>query len=201
MKKAKIVATLGPASRTPDRLREMISAGMNVARVNMSHGAHESHAETIQTVRAVAAELDHPIAILLDLCGPKIRTGLLKDHQPVNLQEGQGLTITTRDVIGDSSIISTGYTHLPQDVKIGDRILLADGLIELRVEQVGQADVTCRVINGGELGENKGINVPGVKLSAPSLTEKDRADLSFGLQQKVEYVALSFVRSSRDCIG
>ena len=201
MKKAKIVATLGPASRAPELLREMISAGLNVARVNMSHGDHESHAETIQTVRAIAAELNSPIAILLDLCGPKIRTGPLKDHKAVNLQEGQELTITTRDVFGDSSLISTGYTHLPQDVKIGDRILLADGLIELRVEQVGQTDVICRVINGGALGENKGINLPGVKLSAPSLTEKDRADLSFGLKQQVDYVALSFVRSARDCIG
>jgi pyruvate kinase len=201
MKKAKIVATLGPASRAPELLRGMISAGMNVARVNMSHGTHESHAETIQTVRAIAAELNLPIAILLDLCGPKIRTGPLKDHLPINLHEGQALTITTRDVAGDTSLISTGYGRLPQDVKIGDRILLADGLIELRVEQVGQTDVICRVVNGGELGENKGINVPGVKLSAPSLTEKDRADLSFGLRQKVDYVALSFVRSARDCIG
>jgi pyruvate kinase len=201
IKKAKIVATLGPASRAPDRLRELILAGMNVARVNMSHGAQESHAETIQTVRAVAAELNSPIAVLLDLCGPKVRTGLLRDHRPVNLREGQELTITTRDVIGDSSVISTGYAHLPHDVKVGDRILLADGMIELQVEQVMQTDVICRVINGGELGEHKGINVPGVKLSAPSLTEKDRADLSFGLQQKVDYVALSFVRSARDCIG
>jgi pyruvate kinase len=201
MKKAKIVATLGPASCGPDRLRELILAGMNVARVNMSHGAHESHAETIQTVRAIAAELKRPVAVLLDLCGPKIRTGLLKDHQPIHLREGQQLKITTRDVIGDESVISTSYTHLPQDVKVGDRILLSDGLIELRVEQVAQTDVICRVSNGGELGENKGINLPGVKLSAPSLTEKDRVDLSFGLQQKVDYVALSFVRSSRDCIG
>ncbi|MGH9766108.1 MAG: pyruvate kinase, partial [Blastocatellia bacterium] len=195
MRKAKIVATLGPASCAPDRVRELVLAGMNVARVNMSHGTHESHAETIQTVRAIASELKTPVAVLLDLCGPKIRTGLLKDHQPINLQEGQELTITTRDAIGDSSIISTGYMSLPQDVKAGDQILVADGLIELRVEQVGQTDVLCRVINGGELGEHKGINVPGVKLSAPSLTEKDRADLSFGLQQKVDYVALSFVRS------
>jgi pyruvate kinase len=201
IRKAKIVATLGPASRAPERLRELISAGMNVARVNMSHGSHESHAETIQTVRAIAAELNRPVAVLLDLCGPKIRTGSLKDHQPINLREGQRLTITTRDLVGDASIISTSYSHLPQDVKVGDRILLSDGLIELRVEQVSQTDLLCRVINGGELGENKGINVPGVKLSAPSLTEKDRADLSFGLRQKVDYVALSFVRSARDCIG
>jgi pyruvate kinase len=116
------------------------------------------------------------------------------------LLDGKGLTITTRDVIGDSSVISTGYAHLPQDVKVGDRILLADGMIELQVERIAQTDVICRVIHGGELGEHKGINVPGAKLSAPSLTEKDHADLSFGLRQKVDYVALSFVRSARDCI-
>jgi pyruvate kinase len=201
MKKAKIVATIGPASRVPERLRALMQAGMNVARVNMSHGSHETHAATIQAVRETAAELKHPIAILLDLCGPKIRTGQLKDHQAVQLVAEQTLTITTREVEGDASLVSTSYANLPQDVNLGDRILLADGLIELRVEQISKTDVVCRVINGGSLGESKGINVPGVKLSAPSLTEKDRQDLTFGLQQQVDYVALSFVRSARDCIG
>lgn len=205
MRRAKIVATIGPASRSPERIRELILAGMDVARVNMSHGAHESHAETIRNLREVASELNRPLAILLDLCGPKIRTGKLKDGQPIRLHADQRLTITTREIIGqeagDETVVSTSYTPLPQDVKAGDRILFADGLIELRVEAVGKTDVSCRVINGGLLGENKGINVPGVKLSAPSLTEKDRADLSFGLEQKVDYVALSFVRSARDCIG
>lgn len=174
---------------------------MDVARLNMSHGTHEAHAENILHLRAIATELNRPLAILLDLCGPKIRTGKLKDGQPIRLQAGQLLTITTREVVGDASTVSTSYTPLPQDVKIGDKILFADGMIELRVEQVGKTDVICRVLNGGELGENKGINLPGVKLSAPSLTEKDRADLTFGLQQQVDYVALSFVRSARDCIG
>lgn len=201
MRRAKIVATIGPASRSPERLRELMLAGMDVARVNMSHGTHESHAETIQNIRAVATELNRPMAILMDLCGPKIRTGKLKDGTLVHLVKGQQLTITTRDIVGDETIVSTSYTPLPQDVKSGDRILFADGLIELRVEQTNKTDIICRVINGGDLGENKGINVPGVKLSAPSLTEKDRVDLSFGLQQKVDYVALSFVRSARDCIG
>jgi pyruvate kinase len=201
MKKAKIVATIGPASQAPEKLRELMLAGMNVVRVNMSHGSHDSHAATIQTARAVATELNHPLAILLDLSGPKIRTGTLRDHQPVRLQADQQLTITTRDVVGDASVVSTGYAHLPNDVNAGDRILLSDGLIELRVEQTTPTDVITRIINGGELGEHKGINVPGVKLSAPSLTEKDRADLTFGLQQEVDYVALSFVRSARDCIG
>jgi pyruvate kinase len=201
MKKAKIVATIGPASQAPEKLRELMLAGMDVVRVNMSHGSHESHAATIQTARTVATELNHPLAILLDLSGPKIRTGTLRDHQPVRLQADQQLTITTRDIVGDATIVSTGYIHLPNDVNAGDRILLSDGLIELRVEQTTTTDVVTRVINGGELGEHKGINVPGVKLSAPSLTEKDRADLTFGLQQEVDYVALSFVRSARDCIG
>ncbi|MDX2039996.1 MAG: pyruvate kinase [Acidobacteriota bacterium] len=201
MRRAKIVATIGPASRSPEALRELILAGMDVARLNMSHGTHEAHAETINHLRAIAAELNRPLALLLDLSGPKIRTGKLKDGQPIRLQADQLLTITTRDVVGDESTVSTSYAPLPQDVKVGDRILFADGLIALRVEQITKTDVTCRVLNGGELGENKGINLPGVKLSAPSLTEKDRADLTFGLQHKVDYVALSFVRSARDCIG
>ena len=201
MRRAKIVATLGPASCSPEQLRALILAGVDVVRVNMSHGTHETHAVTIKNCRTVAAELNRPLAILLDLCGPKIRTGLLEGHKPVYLQAGQELTLTTRDVVGNSTLISTSYSHLPHDVNAGDRILFADGLIELRVEQIGKTDLRCRVINGGELGEHKGINLPGIKISAPSLTEKDRADLSFGLQQKVDYVALSFVRSARDCIG
>lgn len=201
MRRAKIVATIGPASRSPERLRELMTAGMDVVRVNMSHGSHDVHAETIAAARRIAQELDRPLAILLDLSGPKIRTGRLRDHQPVRLETGQTLTITTRDVEGDASIVSTNYLSLPQEVSIGCRILLADGLIELVVESLTAHDVVCRVSNSGELGENKGINVPGARLSAPSLTEKDRADLKFGLEQEVDYVALSFVRSARDCIG
>jgi pyruvate kinase len=201
MRRAKIVATIGPASRSPERLHALIGAGLDVVRVNMSHGAHNSHAETIKNARRIASALNRPIAILLDLCGPKIRTGLLKENKPVKLESGERLTITTRDIAGDTSIVSTSYANLPRDVSEGDRILLSDGLIELRVEQVGEEEVVCRVINGGELGEKKGINLPGIKISAPSLTEKDRADLRFGLEQEVDYIALSFVRSARDCIA
>ncbi len=201
MRKAKIVATLGPASNSPDKLRALLLAGMDVARVNMSHGAHERHAETIRLAREIAAELNRPLAILLDLSGPKIRTGKLRDGLPIRLNQGDTLTITTRDVVGEAGLVSTTYTHLPKDVNSGDRILLADGMIELRVERVAAPDVLCRVVNGGELGENKGINLPGVKISAPSMTEKDHADLRFGIEQNVDYVALSFVRSARDCIG
>ena len=201
MRKAKIVATIGPASRSPEQLHSLMMAGMDVMRVNMSHGSHEYHAEAIRNARQIAAEIGRPLAVLLDLSGPKIRTGKLKDHQPIFLVEGQALTITTRDVPGDSTLLSTSYANLPKDVSTGDRILLSDGLIELQVEQIGNTEVECRVLNSGHLGENKGINLPGVKLSAPSLTEKDRGDLKFGLEQQVDYVALSFVRSARDCIG
>jgi pyruvate kinase len=201
MRRAKIVATIGPASRSPERLRALMLAGMNVVRVNMSHGAHADHAETIRVAREVAVELDRPLAILVDLSGPKIRTGRLRDHKPVQLEAGKKLTITTRDVEGDEKIVSTSFANLPQDVSIGNRILLSDGLIELFVESVTPQDVVCHIVNGGELGEKKGINVPGARLSAPSLTEKDRLDLKFGLEQEVDYIALSFVRSARDCIG
>lgn len=201
MRRAKIVATIGPASSTPEKLRSLLLAGMDVVRVNMSHGDHISHATTISTAREIAAELERPLAILLDLSGPKIRTGLLAEHQPIELTTGQKLVITTKDVTGDTSRVSTSYARLPQDVTCGDRILLADGLIELVVEATTPSEVMCRVVNGGLLGEHKGINVPGARISAPSLTEKDHADLKFGLNQQVDYVALSFVRNARDLIG
>jgi pyruvate kinase len=201
MRRAKIVATIGPATCSPEQLRALILAGMNVARVNMSHGSHQTHAEVIHNARLLSAEVDHPLAFLLDLSGPKIRTGALKDHRPIQLQTGQRFTITTQEIAGDSSIVSTSYSLLPQDVKIGDSILLADGSIELRIEKISGSEIICRVINGGELGENKGINLPGVKISIPSLTEKDHTDLRFGLEQKVDYIALSFVRSAQDCVA
>ncbi len=201
MRRAKIVATIGPASSTPEKLRALLLAGMDVVRVNMSHGDQTRHAATISTAREIARDLRRPLAILLDLSGPKIRTGRLVDHRPIELSAGQELIITTQDIIGDCSRISTSYARLPQDVSPGNRILLADGLIELVVEQTVASEVVCRVLNGGLLGESKGINVPGARLSAPSLTEKDHLDLKFGLEQEVDYVALSFVRSARDLIG
>ncbi|MCI0659872.1 MAG: pyruvate kinase, partial [Acidobacteria bacterium] len=200
MRRAKIVATIGPATSSHEQLRALILAGMDVVRVNMSHGSHQTHAETIQNARFISAELGRPLAILLDLSGPKIRSGALEDHRPIELHTDQLFTITTRQITGDSSLVSTNYALLSEDVKTGDAILLADGAIELRVEAVSGTDIVCRVINGGELGENKGINLPGVKISIPSLTEKDHADLRFGLEQQVDYLALSFVRSAQDCL-
>jgi len=198
MPKTKIVGTIGPASRDPETIRALIRAGLNVARLNFSHGTHDDHASAIRLVRAAAAELDAPVAILQDLQGPKIRTGALAGGQPVALADGALVTITTRPVTGSAHLVSTTYAALPAEVKPGDRILVDDGLIALKVIATTATDVQCQVVHGGLLREHKGINLPGVALSTPALTDKDRADLLFGLQQGVDYVALSFVRRARD---
>src|SRR5271167_2960170 len=195
---SKIVCTIGPATRTPRMIRKLLQAGMDVARLNFSHGSHESHAETIAMLRAAAAEFHRPLAILGDLQGPKIRTGSLAGGGTVMLRTGQTFTITTARILGDSTRVSTTFTQLPREVKKADRILLSDGLIELRVEKVQRREVICRVVNGGTLGENKGINLPGVKLKVPALTSKDREDLRFALKHGVDYIAVSFVRRPED---
>ncbi|MGH9793336.1 MAG: pyruvate kinase [Candidatus Acidiferrales bacterium] len=197
-RRAKIVCTLGPASSTAEIIDLLVQAGLDVARLNFSHGTHEAHAATIAAIREVSGRYERPVAILADLQGPKIRTGRLRDGKPVTLRDGQLLTITTRDVPGDETRISTNYTALPEEVKPGDRILLSDGLIELRVRGASGTEVQCDVVNGGELGEKKGINLPGVALKVRAVTEKDHADLAFALQQGVNYVAVSFVRSAQD---
>jgi len=171
---------------------------MNVARLNFSHGTHEEHAKNISNLRAAASAMKETIAILADLQGPKIRTGVLAGGGPVILRAGQEFTITTAKILGDSTRVNTVFETLPREVKAGDRILLSDGLIELRVRQVRKNDVVCNVLNGGALGENKGINLPGVKLRVPALTPKDKADLRFALAHGVDYVAVSFVRRPED---
>ena len=198
MRRTKIVCTIGPATESEAQLEQLMRAGMNVARLNFSHGTHQEHEQVIERVRAISARLGYPVAILQDLQGPKIRTGVLQDGKPITLFDGMQVTITTRDVGGNTQLISTTYKPLPQDVKIGDRILLDDGLLELRVIGKSDTDVECAVVHGGELGEHKGINLPGVAVSAPALTEKDRDDLQFGIAHGVDYVALSFVRSPED---
>src|SRR5579863_10326200 len=179
---AKIVCTIGPASNSEELIRELMLAGMDVARLNFSHGAHEEHLQVIGRLRKVAAELDRSICILQDLQGPKIRTGRLKDHAPITLKTGQLVTITSADVLGSSEVIATTYRELSNDVKPGEHILLSDGRIELVITQIVDGNVVCRVLNGGALGEHQGINLPGTKVSIPSLTEKDEADLDFGLK-------------------
>jgi pyruvate kinase len=176
----------------------LLEAGMDVARLNFSHGTHEEHAQRIATLREAARTLDRPLAILQDLQGPKIRTGPLVGDQPVQLHTGQRFDITTQEIVGTAARVSTTYTPLPHDVQPGDRILLSDGLIELRVLDTTDDEVHTEVVFGGELREHQGINLPGVNVSAPALTPKDAADLEFGLEQGVDYVALSFVRRAAD---
>jgi pyruvate kinase len=200
MRRTKIVATLGPATNTPERIAGLIRAGMNVARLNFSHGTHADHAARIAMVRRAAAESGKHVAILQDLQGPKIRTGSLEGGQPVDLVAGARFVITTDPVIGTAEKVSTTYRSLPHDVRPRDRILLSDGLIELNVISHGDTDVETEVVHGGRLKEHQGINLPGVRVSAPAATEKDLIDLQFGLEQDVDYVALSFVRKASDIL-
>src|SRR6202047_2756279 len=197
---SKIVCTIGPASRSPRIIDRLLRAGMDVARLNFSHGTHANHAENIAVLRAAAMHLHKPLAILADLQGPKIRTGALAGGVPVVLRAGQKFVITTARVLGDSTRVSTGFKPLPREVHRGDRILLSDGLIELRVEQVRGREVICEVVNGGALGEHKGINLPGIKLRVPALTSKDREDLLFALKHGANYIAVSFVRRPEDVV-
>jgi pyruvate kinase len=197
---SKIVCTIGPASRSPKMIDRLLRAGMDVARLNFSHGTHEQHAKNISVLRAASSEHEKPIAVLADLQGPKIRTGALAGGGPVVLRAGQRFVITTARVLGDSTRVNTTFTPLPREVHRGDRILLSDGLIELRVEQVRDGQVICEVVNGGALGEHKGINLPGVKLRVPALTPKDRADLLFALKHGADYIAVSFVRRPEDVL-
>src|SRR6202166_1215897 len=197
---SKIVCTIGPASRSPRIIERLLRAGMDVARLNFSHGSHANHAECIAILRAAAMHLHKPIAILADLQGPKIRTGPLAGGAPVVLRTGQRFIITTAKVLGDSTRVSTVFRPLPREVHRGDRILLSDGLIELRVQQVRGPEVICEVINGGALGEHKGINLPGIKLKVPALTSKDREDLAFAMKHGANYIAVSFVRRPEDVL-
>ncbi|MGE5322461.1 MAG: pyruvate kinase [Actinomycetota bacterium] len=197
-RKTKIVCTLGPASNSETVLRDLMRLGMDVARLNFSHGTHDEHARTIERVRKMAEKEGRTICILQDLQGPKIRTGRLKYRTPVALKSGSHLTITPRDIAGTAQVIPTTFKTLAREVQPGSRILLSDGLIELLVLGVQGDDVQCEVINGGMLGEHKGINLPGTVVSVPSLTEKDEKDLEFGIRHAVDMIAVSFVRTADD---
>jgi pyruvate kinase len=197
-RRSKIVATLGPASSNETTFRALVRAGLDVARLNFSHGTRPEKLKLIEMVRSVAAEEGKSICILGDLQGPKIRTGRLENRTPVQLEAGQKLTITPRDIPGTASVLSTTFPTLAENLGSGARILLSDGLIELRVIAVTGEDVDCEVINGGLLGENKGINLPGIAVRVPSLTEKDEADLEFAVKNGVDALAVSFVRTGDD---
>lgn len=197
MRRTKIVCTIGPASESEPILRRLVLAGMDVARLNFSHGSHESHAEKFRLIRALAAEAGRPVAILQDLAGPKIRIGTLAGG-PITLRPDEEFRLTAREVPGDSREVSVSYKQLPEDVRPGDTLLLADGALEMGVLEVDGPDIRCRVVTGGVLSSHKGINLPSRSIRAPILTEKDRHDLAFGLELGVDFVALSFVRSAAD---
>ncbi|MBV9479327.1 MAG: pyruvate kinase [Acidobacteria bacterium] len=198
IRRAKIVCTIGPASNTEGAMRDLMRLGMDVARLNFSHGTHAQHARHIARLRRVARREERTICVLGDLQGPKIRTGRLKGHAPIRLTTGSRIRLTPREVAGTEEVISTSFPGLTGEVEPGSKILLSDGLIELRVSRIQGDDVECEVITGGLLGEQQGMNLPGALVSLPSLTDKDRADLQFGIKHGVDLVALSFVRSAAD---
>ncbi|HHL72700.1 MAG TPA: pyruvate kinase, partial [Bacteroidetes bacterium] len=196
MRRTKIVSTIGPASESEEMLSRMIDAGMNIARLNFSHGTHEDHARVIQRIRKVSNEKNMPVAILQDLSGPKIRIGIMK--KPVELKSGDRFTLFFDDREGDETGVSTTYKDIRFAVEAGDTILLADGAISMQVEEKSDEGILCKVVVGGTLSSKKGINLPTSTLAIPSLTEKDRADLQFGIEHGVDLVALSFVRRPGD---
>jgi pyruvate kinase len=198
MRRAKIVCTLGPASRSPEVIGQLMDAGLNVARLNFSHGSHEDHARTFKLVREQAERRGVPVAILQDLQGPKIRVRKMRGGS-VSLQKGRELVLTAEEIEGTAERVPHSYGPLARDVEPGDRILLDDGRLELSVKETDDKDeVRCEVVAGGELSDRKGMNLPGVKLSTAALTDKDRADLAFGVELGVDYVAISFVRRPED---
>jgi pyruvate kinase len=197
VRRAKIVCTLGPAVSTPEMIRALVDAGMDVARLNMSHGSHEDHERMYRLVRQASDASGHGVGIFADLQGPKIRLERFAEG-PVRLLQGQAWTITTRDVQGDRTIAGTTYAGLPGDVKVGDPILIDDGKVRLRVASVTDTDVETEVLVGGQVSNNKGINLPGVAVSVPALSDKDAEDLRFALKLGVDYIALSFVRHAGD---
>lgn len=197
MKKTKIICTMGPNTNDRELIKQLALAGMDIARFNFSHGDHEEQAGRFALVESVRSELNLPIATLLDTKGPEIRTGLLKDDKKVTLVENQKYTLTTRDIVGDDKIGHITYDGLPKDISKGNTILIDDGLIELRVEDVVDGtEIVCRVINGGELGSKKGVNVPNVSIRLPGITQKDKDDIIFGIEQGFDFIAASFVRNA-----
>ncbi|HUS83895.1 MAG TPA: pyruvate kinase [Anaerolineales bacterium] len=200
-RKAKIIATVGPASSSRTMLKRLLQAGVDVIRLNFSHGTYDDHAKVIKDLRSVAKKENKSLTILQDLQGPKLRTGMLENAEAVILSPGEKIILTSRDVVGTKDAIHVNYDSFAQDINEGDRILLDDGRIELLVTSIAGDDVSTKVIFGGKLGNKKGINLPGVNLSAPSLTTKDLQDIEFGLAHDVDAIALSFVRRAEDVIS
>ncbi|MEG0379794.1 MAG: pyruvate kinase, partial [Eubacterium sp.] len=200
MKKTKMVCTLGPASDSKEILAQMIEGGMNVARLNFSHGNHEEHAGRIQRIKEVRKALSIPVALMLDTKGPEIRTGDLKEGK-VELETGKQIILTTEQISGDANRVSVSYEGLAEDLSVGNKVLIDDGLIELNVDKIEGTEIFCTIENGGLLGSKKSANIPNVAINLPGLTPKDESDLIFGIQQKVDFVAASFVRKPQDVIA
>ncbi|PPK78797.1 pyruvate kinase [Lacrimispora xylanisolvens] len=196
MKRTKIICTMGPNTNDRALMKSLAEHGMDIARFNFSHGDYEEQKERLDMLKSIRQELDLPIAALLDTKGPEIRTGLLKDGKKVTLKEGDTYVLTTEEIVGDESKGHINYDGLNSDVVAGNRILIDDGLIELEVLEVKGSEIICRIVNGGELGERKGVNVPNVKIKLPALTDKDKADICFGIEQGFDFIAASFVRTA-----
>lgn len=199
MRRTKIVCTIGPASESVEQLCQLIEKGMNVARLNFSHGSHEEHGQRIKNIREAVKLTNKQVAIMLDTKGPEIRTGILKAGK-ITLETGKKITLTTEVIEGDEDRLTVNYAGLPEDVKAGDQILLDDGLVALKVLEVEGTEIYCEILNGGEISNRKGVNVPGVNINLPAITEKDIADIKFGIEQKVDFIAASFIRSAGDVL-
>ena len=199
MKKTKIICTMGPNTNDAGLKRALVQNGMDIARFNFSHGDHEEQKDRMDMLKKIREEENKPVAILLDTKGPEIRTGILKDGKKINLQAGNLFTLTTEDIVGDESKVSITYAGLVEDVQVGSTILVDDGLIGLKVKEKKAKEIVCTVINGGELGERKGVNVPNVPVRLPAITDKDREDIRFGVEQEIDFIAASFVRNA-ECI-
>lgn len=200
MRKTKIICTLGPSAESEEVLRELILAGMDVARFNFSHADHEEHLGRLRTIEKLRDELGIPVATLLDTKGPEIRIGTFKNDMKIQLTEGQTFTLTSRDVEGDETIVSISYQNLIQDIKAGNTILIDDGLVEMLVKEVTDTDIICEVKNNGIISNRKGVNVPGVELSMPYISEKDRNDILFAIEKNYDFIAASFVRTAKDVL-
>lgn len=199
MRKTKIVCTIGPSSESLENIKKLIMAGMNVSRLNFSHGDFEEHGNRINTIRKASEELGKSVAILLDTKGPEIRTGVLKEDS-LELVQDEFITLTTEEIKGDKDRISITYENLPNDVEVGSTILIDDGLIGLTVVDIQGTEIKCRIVNGGTIKSKKGVNVPGVAISLPGITEKDANDIKFGIEQGIDFIAASFVRKASDVL-
>jgi len=200
MRKTKIVCTLGPASTNEETISKMLRNGMNVARINFSHGTHEQHKKTIELFRSVRDKMEVPAAVMLDTKGPEIRLGTFKDKQ-VTLEKGAQFKLTTEDIVGDNHEVSISYKDLPTQLFVGNQVLIDDGRIRLEVTDVTKTDIVCTVITGGEISDHKGVNIPNVHLDIPYISKKDEEDLIFGVNMDVDFIAASFVRSKDDVIA